>query len=349
MLKNRYIKPKLVILFLEQLSYLLEAGMDILSAFDLIIKTQSSYPFAKILTNIKLSLKKGENLNKAIQPYSHYFGNLTRQLISIGEQSGTLDRMLKKSAEYKEFQENIKKKIISALFYPCVVCIIAIIVTSILLIFVIPEFSHIFSESNTALPRLTKIIISFSDYVKKYSLYFLVCLTLASIITKIFLKKSVIFHCYFDNFSLKIPFLGNLIQDTMIIQSTNALAHTCTAGLPLLASLDLIIPLNHNKIHQLAWKIIKHEIERGTTFATAMQNTSCFSLLCIQLIDSGEHTGKLDVMLNEITRLTTLSLEAKLDYFKQSLEPLIMTILGTIIGILIIGMYLPIFKLGGAL
>jgi type IV pilus assembly protein PilC len=343
---KKNIKPQIIILFIQQLAHFLQAGMDILSALDLLIQSQTIIFFKNILLQIKEHLKQGKSVSDAFSLYPQYFIPLTRQLVYIGEQSGKLDKMLLQAAHYQESEEELKKKIRSALFYPFIVCITAAVVTSLLLLFVIPQFVGFFAQANAPLPMLTKIVIQCSEFFKHY--FFITLLILATCIISLLLikKRSLVFSYYLDRCFLRIPLLGKCIQEKMILQCSSALASTCNAGLPLLDSLSLLIPLTQHPVYQLSWLQIKKEVTQGQSLATAMNNTHQFPALCIQLIHSGEETGQLEMMLAELARLTSINLEHKLQRFKECLEPAMMLVLGIIVGTLIVAMYLPIFKLG---
>jgi type IV pilus assembly protein PilC len=347
-LLTKKISAKQIADFSRQLSTLINAGIPLLSSLNIIERSAEQKNIPTLINKIKQDIESGLPLSEALKN-TNYFDALFCNLIYIGEQSGTLDIMLKHIANYQEQNAAMKRKIKKALFYPAAILGTAIIVTSLLLIFVIPQFAQLFHGFGAELPVYTQLIIKLADYLKKYSLFILLGIIGIIIVGKIAKKRYLGFAKLLDKIILHLPIIGQIVKKAIIARLCHTLAITFKAGLPLSEALQIITQTCDNKVYQEVLIIMQDQVAAGQTISSVMQNNPLFPFRTIQMITIGEESGSLDTMLIKIAEIYESEVNFITDNLNNLLEPAIMIILGILIGGLIIGMYLPIFKLGSVI
>ncbi|MBA2656521.1 MAG: type II secretion system F family protein [Tatlockia sp.] len=343
------ITASLISLFFRQLATMLNAGIPIIQSFNFVAQSQDNLRMKRLIEIIKIELEQGLALSEALERRPHYFNALVCNLIATGEKSGKLDLMLAKVASYKEKMESVKRKLKKALTYPLLVLVIASFVTIALLVYVVPQFETIFKSFNAELPALTQIFIYLSHLIKNYCLELFIPVFLCLIGFKLTLKHSTTINYLNDRLILKIPLWGSLISKVIIARFAQTLAISFSSGIPLLESLNAVAGVTGNRVYVLATEQIQNALLAGDPLHSAMKNTGLFPNLVVQMIAIGEESGTLEVMLNKVAELYEEEFNLGLDISINLLEPIIMSLLGLIIGSLVIAMYLPIFKLGSVI
>jgi len=344
--RGRRITGKDLALFTRQLATMLKAGVPLLQCFDIVGRGHSNASMGRLLADIRTDVETGTSLNQAFRKYPIYFDALFCNLVAAGEQAGILETLLDRLATYQEKTIAIKGKIKKALFYPTMIIFVAIIVTAIIMIFVVPSFKSVFSSFGADLPAPTLLVIAMSDFCVKYwwallfgsagSLYFLYQSW----------RRSPKVQVTVDRILLKPPVIGPLLQKAAIARWTRTLSTTFAAGVPLVEALDSVGPASGNAIYKEATRQIQSEVNVGTTLAQSMQNSGVFPNMAVQMTSIGEEAGALDSMLNKVADYYEREVDETVDALSSMLEPMIMVILGTIIGSIVVAIYMPIFKLG---
>jgi type IV pilus assembly protein PilC len=331
---------------LRQLATLLVAGIPILQALQVIARSCSNLKLQKLLVAIKEKIQQGNSLSESLQIHNRYFNHLTCALVFAGEQSGTLDILLERVVAYREKIENLKKKIKKTLFYPCAVIVIAAVVTWVLLVFVVPRFAELFAGFGAQLPLLTRLIINLSNFMQKF--WWLILLGLISpVIAVIVLRRnSQICANFFDSLVLKCPILGGILQKSIITRLMQTLATTFATGVPLLDCLRLLQNVANNRRFYAVLGQIHDSVSKGQTLYQSLQVSGLFPNIIIQMVAIGEEAGKLTDMLEKAANFYEEEVNQLVNRLNQLLEPIIMVILGIVVGGLVIAMYLPIFNLG---
>ncbi len=344
--RGKKITEKDIAIFTRQLSTMMRAGVPMLQSFEIVAKGHSNPNMTRLLTDIKSEVEVGNTLQQAFKGYPQHFDPLFVNLVGAGEQAGILDMLLDRLATYKEKMLAIKGKIKSALFYPVAVLGVAFIVTAVIMIFVIPAFKDIFAGFGASLPTPTLIVIAMSDFMVKWG--WLIFIVLAAGLYFFFQawKRSPAVGAAMDRFLLKIPVFGELIRKATIARWSRTLATMFAAGVPLVDALDSVGGAAGNHVYLLATREIQNEISTGTQLAVAMQNTGVFPNLAVQMTAIGEESGALEEMLSKVADFFDREVDEMVDSLSSLLEPMIMVILGVLVGGLIVAMYLPIFKLG---
>ncbi|HUL41303.1 MAG TPA: type II secretion system F family protein [Burkholderiales bacterium] len=342
------VTEKDITLFTRQLATMMKSGVPLLQAFDIVGKGHSNAAVAKLLLDIKTDVETGSSLNQAFRKFPLYFDNLFCNLVGAGEAAGILDTLLDRLATYKEKILAIKSKIKSALFYPTSIIVVAFIITSIIMIFVIPAFKDLFSSFGADLPAPTLIVMAISDYFVKY--WYAIFGTIGFVIWFFFYtwKRSEKMQFFMDRLMLKIPVIGAVIEKATIARWARTLATMFAAGVPLVEALDSVGGAAGNFVYYEATKQIRDEISTGTSLTVAMQNSRVFPSMVLQMVAIGEESGALDNMLSKVADFYEGEVDDAVDALSSLMEPVIMVVLGTLIGGLVIAMYLPIFKMGQA-
>lgn len=347
--KNKKIAPSDVALFSRQLATIIESGIPLIQALDIIAKGQSNRSFTELIDLLKQDIKVGLTLSEAFKKHPVYFNKLFCNLIEAGEKSGSLETMLNNIATYKEKIEVLKKKIISVLSYPIALVTVTFIVTCGLLLFVVPQFESLFKGFGAELPAITNAVVHMSKLLQSY--WYLI-ISLFAIIIYAFLymqKHSMSFTENIDSILLKIPIIGTIIQKASIARFSRTLAITFAAGLPLVQALQSVAGATGNSTFSLATEQIKKDITTGQQMHKAMEHSNLFPNMVIQMVMVGEESGSLEQMLNKIADFYEEEVDNAMKNMSNLLEPIIMTVLGLLVGILVIAMYLPIFKLGSVI
>ena len=346
--RGKSITEKDIALFTRQLATMMKSGVPLLQAFDIVGKGHSNPAVSKLLMDIKNDIETGSSLNQAFRKYPLYFDQLFCNLVQAGEQAGILDTLLDRLATYKEKILAIKAKIKSALFYPTAIIVAAFVITAVIMIFVIPAFRDLFSSFGADLPAPTQIVINLSDIFVNY--WYLIFGSVGGGVYA-FLeakKRSTTLQARLDILALQAPVFGEIIRKATIARWTRTLATMFAAGVPLVEALDSVGGASGNKVYFDATKKIQGEVSTGTSLTVAMQNANVFPNMVMQMVAIGEESGALDAMLGKIADFYETEVDDAIDALSSLMEPMIMVVLGTLIGGLVIAMYLPIFKMGSA-
>jgi len=342
------VSEKDVALFTRQMATMMKAGVPLLQAFDIVSKGATNPAVAKLLIDIKTEVETGSSLAQAFRKYPLQFDALYCNLVGAGEAAGILEQLLDRLAIYKEKTLAIKSKIKSALFYPVSIVAVAIIITAVIMIFVIPAFKSVFSSFGADLPTPTLIVMGISDWF--VANWYIVFPAMGGAIYG-FLeawKRSLAVQIFMDRLSLKMPVFGSLLRKAAIARWTRTLSTMFAAGVPLVEALDSVGGASGNYVYLQATIKIKNEVSTGTALTVAMQNAEVFPSMVIQMCSIGEETGALDAMLGKVADFFEAEVDDAVDALSSLMEPIIMVVLGTLIGGMVVAMYLPIFKLGGA-
>lgn len=346
--KNKKITPGDITVFSRQLATMIESGIPLVQSFDIVAKGQTNKRMKELIEAIKSDIETGLTLSESLIKHPVYFNELFCNLIDAGEKSGSLDVMLDKVATYKEKIETIKKKIKKALTYPMAVLVVALIVTTGLLIFVVPQFESLFKGFGADLPALTQAVVNMSKFFQAYW-YYIFSILGGAIYAFIYAKNhSLNFAQNLDRTLLKIPVIGPILEKAAIARFTRTLSITFAAGLPLVEALKSVAGATGNIIYSTATDKIRDEVSTGQQMNIAMENTHLFPNMVIQMVAIGEESGALEKMLSKVADFYEEEVDNSVDALSSLLEPIIMSILGVLVGGLVIAMYLPIFKLGSA-
>jgi len=340
------IVEKDIALFTRQLATMMKSGVPLLQAFDIVGRGHANPSVGKLLLDIKADVETGSSLSQAFRKFPLYFDNLYCNLVAAGEQAGILDTLLDRLATYKEKILAIKSKIKAALFYPISIIVVSFVITAIIMIFVIPAFKEVFKSFGADLPAPTLIVIGISDFFTAYwwaifggiggGIYFFIQAY----------KRSEAMQFAFDRYSLRIPVFGDIIRKSVIARWTRTLATMFSAGVPLVESLDSVGGAAGNNVYKLATRQIQGEVSTGTNLTQAMQNSNLFPNMVTQMVAIGEESGALDSMLSKVADFFEQEVDDAVEALSSLMEPMIMVVLGVLIGGMVIAMYLPIFKLG---
>ncbi len=342
------VSEKDVALFTRQMATMMKAGVPLLQAFDIVSKGASNPAVGRLLIEIKTEVETGASLAQAFRKYPLYFDALYCNLVAAGEAAGILEALLDRLAIYKEKTLAIKSKIKSALFYPVSIIVVAIVITAVIMIFVIPAFKSVFASFGADLPTPTLIIMGISDWT--VANWFIVFPAMGGSVYG-FLeawKRSLAVQIFMDKLSLKMPIFGSLLRKAAIARWTRTLSTMFAAGVPLVEALDSVGGASGNYVYLQATLKIKQEVSTGTSLTVAMQNANVFPAMVLQMCMIGEETGALDAMLSKVADFFEAEVDDAVEALSSLMEPIIMVVLGTLIGGMVIAMYLPIFKLGGA-
>jgi len=337
-----------VALFTRQMATMMKAGVPLLQAFDIVGKGATNPAVAKLLFDIKMEVETGASLAQAFRKYPLHFDALYCNLVAAGEAAGILESLLDRLATYMEKTLAIKSKIKSALFYPVSIIVVAFIITAIIMIFVIPAFKSVFTSFGADLPTPTLVVMGISDWF--VGNWYIIFPAIGGAIYG-FLeawKRSLAVQIFMDKLSLKMPIFGDLIRKASIARWTRTLATMFSAGVPLVEALDSVGGASGNYVYLEATQRIKAEVSTGTALTVSMQNANVFPAMVIQMCSIGEETGALDAMLGKVADFYEAEVDDAVDALSSLMEPIIMVVLGTLIGGMVVAMYLPIFKLGAA-
>ncbi|TVO62855.1 type II secretion system F family protein [Denitromonas ohlonensis] len=344
--RGRRITDKDIALFTRQMATMMKSGVPLLQAFDIGIKGSGNPSLGRLLNDIRNDVETGSSLSQAFRKHPLHFDQLFCNLVAAGEQAGILDSLLDRLATYKEKIIAIKGKIKSALFYPMAVIVVATLVVSVMMIFVIPEFKNVFANFGADLPAPTQIVIAMSDYFVDN--WYIVFGGLTAIIVGLSMayRRSEKAQNAMDRFILQVPVIGDVIRKATIARWTRTLATMFAAGVPLVEALDSVGGAAGNHVYKVATKQIQSDVSTGTSLTVSMQGVKVFPTMVVQMVSIGEESGQLDGMLSKVADFFEQEVDDAVAGLSQLLEPMIMVFLGTVIGGLVVAMYLPIFKLG---
>ncbi len=340
------ITDKDITLFTRQLATMMKAGVPLLQAFDIVGKGHSNPAVAKLLGDIKADVETGSSLSTSFRKYPLYFDNLFCNLVGAGEQAGILDTLLDRLATYKEKIMAIKGKVKSALVYPTSIIVVAFVIVVIIMIFVIPAFKTLFSGFGADLPGPTLVVMAISEFFVSY--WWAIFASIGGGLWFFFYtwKRSEKMQNTMDRLMLKLPILGDIIRKATIARFARTLSTMFSAGVPLVEALDSVAGAAGNRVYYDATKRIQSEISTGTSLTVAMQNANVFPNMVLQMTAIGEESGALDSMLSKVADFFEAEVDDAVDAMSSLMEPVIMVVLGTIIGGLVVAMYMPIFKMG---
>jgi type IV pilus assembly protein PilC len=342
------VKQKDIALFTRQLATMMKAGVPLLQSFEIVGKGASNPAVAKLVMDLKTDVETGTPLAAAFRKYPLYFDALFCNLVQAGEQAGILETLLDRLAVYQEKILAIKSKIKSALFYPIAIIAVAFIITAVIMIFVIPAFKQVFTNFGADLPAPTLFVMAISDAFVAYW-YIIFPVIIGGIWG--FLeswKRSLGVQIFMDKLMLKLPVFGDLVRKSVIARWTRTLSTMFAAGVPLVEALDSVGGAAGNYVYSSATKQIQAEVSGGTALTVAMQNANVFPSMVLQMCSIGEETGALDGMLGKVADFFEAEVDDAVEALSSLMEPIIMVVLGTLIGGMVIAMYLPIFKMGQA-
>ncbi len=340
------VTDKDITLFTRQLATMMKSGVPLLQAFDIVGKGHSNPAVGKLLLDIKAEVETGTSLSQAFRKYPLYFDALFCNLVAAGEQAGILDSLLDRLATYKEKILAIKSKIKSALFYPIAVIVVAFIITAVIMIFVIPAFKDVFKSFGADLPAPTLMVIAVSDFFVAY--WWAIFGAIGGGFYAFFegWRRSEKMQIAMDRLLLRAPIFGDIIRKSVIARWTRTLSTMFAAGVPLVESLESVGGAAGNYVYKLATRQIQSEVSTGTSLTISMQNVNLFPNMVIQMVAIGEESGALDSMLSKIADFFEQEVDDAVEALSSLMEPMIMVVLGTLIGGMVVAMYLPIFKLG---
>ena len=342
------VTDKDISLFTRQLATMMKAGVPLLQSFDIVGKGAPNPAVAKLLFAIKTDVETGSALHQAFRKFPLHFDSLYCNLVQAGEQAGILEQLLERLASYKEKIIAIKSKIKAALFYPIAIIAVAFIITAVIMIFVIPAFKQVFTAFGADLPAPTLFVMAVSDYFVQF--WYLIFGVVGGGIYG-FLeawKRSLAVQIFMDRLILKVPVFGSLVKKSTIARWTRTLSTMFAAGVPLVEALESVGGASGNHVYLTATIQIRQEVSTGTSLTQAMQNVNVFPSMVIQMVSIGEETGALDSMLAKVADFFEAEVDDAVEALSSLMEPMIMVVLGTLIGGMVVAMYLPIFKLGQA-
>lgn len=343
------IPSSMIALFTRQIATMLSAGIPIVQALGILAQAQTHPLMQTLLLQMKSDIESGLSFAKALNQHTTYFNEFYCHLVAAGEQSGTLEEMLNRIATYREKMASLKNKVKKALFYPATVISIALLITTGLLIFVVPKFNAVFTSFGAELPAPTLAVIALSSFIQHY--WWIILAGIGLFLTGLihFKTRSPNFAAYLDRWLLRLPLLGGILHKSSIARFARTLSTTFAAGLPLTDALQTVADSAGNIIYSHAILQMRTAITTGVSIHDAMQKTHLFPSMATQMVAVGEESGSLEIMLNKVADYYEEQVNYMIDNLSSLLEPLIMVILGVLIGGLVIAMYLPIFRMGNVI
>ncbi|WP_292977400.1 type II secretion system F family protein [Nitrosomonas sp.] len=340
------ITDKDITLFTRQLATMMKSGVPLLQAFDIVGKGHSNRAVGKLLMDIKSEVETGSSLANAFKKYPLYFDSLFCNLVAAGEAAGILDGLLDRLATYKEKIQAIKGKIKSALFYPVSIIVVAFVITAVIMIFVIPAFKELFQGFGADLPAPTLMVMTISDFFVEY--WWAIFGGIGGGLYTFFYiwKRSAAMQRVMDRLMLRLPIFGEVIRKATIARWSRTLSTMFAAGVPLVEALNSVAGAAGNQVYYEATKNIQNEVSTGSSLVDAMMVTNVFPSMVLQMVSIGEESGSLDAMLSKIADFFEAEVDDAVEALSSLMEPLIMVVLGTLIGGMVVAMYLPIFKMG---
>ncbi|MCP1648849.1 type II secretion system F family protein [Pseudomonas nitroreducens] len=344
--KGKKIKPMDIALFTRQMATMMGSGVPLLQSFDIIGEGFDNPNMRKLVDEIKQEVSSGNSLANSLRKKPQYFDDLYCNLVDAGEQSGALESLLDRVATYKEKTESLKAKIKKAMTYPIAVVVVAIIVSSILLIKVVPQFQSVFSSFGAELPAFTQMVIGISEVLQEWWFIFLILLFVTAFALREAHRRSEKFRDAVDRGILKLPVVGDILYKSAVARYSRTLSTTFAAGVPLVEALDSVSGATGNVVFRTAVNKIKQDVSSGTQLNFSMRTTGVFPSMAVQMAAIGEESGSLDAMLDKVAGYYEEEVDNAVDNLTTLMEPMIMAVLGVLVGGLIIAMYLPIFQLG---
>ena len=346
---GKRITPQDIAIFSRQLATMMTAGVPLVQAFEIIAGGQNNPRMKDMLLDVKGSIEGGSTLSEALARHPVQFDELYINLIQAGETAGVLDTLLDTIATYKERIEELKGKIKKAMFYPAIVIVVAIIVSAILLLFVVPQFENIFRSFGADLPAFTRMLIDGSEWLQSNGVLVVIGIIAAIAAFIYFKKRSRKFAHAIDRVVLRIPIIGNIMHQSAIARFARTLATTFAAGVPLVDALQTVSGATGNIVYGEAVKRIREDVAVGHQLQLAMRQVNLFPHMVVQMTAIGEESGALDKMLTKVAEFYEQEVNNAVDTLSSMLEPLVMMIIGVVVGSMVVGMYLPIFKMAATI
>ncbi|MFC1605828.1 type II secretion system F family protein [Pseudomonadota bacterium] len=343
------ISAKDIAVFSRQLATMLKSGVPLVMALQIIAGGVKNPKMRTVVDKIRADIESGSSLHEALEEYPVQFDELYTNLVKAGESAGVLDAVLDNIATHKERIETIKGKIKKALYYPAAVIAVAIIVSSILLIYVIPQFEGIFKSFGADLPAFTRMVVDASHFMQEYGIYLLLGLVGAIVGIVMVKRRSTRFSHFIDRMSLKIPIVGGILEQAAIARFCRTLAVTFAAGVPLVDALQIVSGATGNSVYDMAAKRIREDVAVGHQLQLSMQQVGLFPQMVIQMASIGEESGSLDEMLIKVAEAYEEEVNNAVDALSSLLEPAIIVFVGIVVGTMVIAMYLPIFKMAAVI
>lgn len=346
---KRKITPADIAVFLRQLATMLKAGVPVVQSFDIVIDGMENPSLREVLRKTKVEIESGSTLASSLRAHPMEFDALVCNLIESGEQSGALEQMLDRIATYKEKTEALKAKLKKAVKYPIAVVCVAVVVTGILLIKVVPVFEELFNGFGAELPAFTRFVLNISEVVQAWWFPALILGFIFSYIFKQAKARSKKFNDFLDETSLKLPIMGDIMNKAVVARYARTLATTFAAGVPLVEALETVARAAGNSVYEKAILQIRDGVTSGTQLQQSMRYAGIFPPMAVQMVAIGEESGALETMLDKVASYYEAEVDNAVDGLTAMLEPLIMSVLGVLVGGLLIAMYLPIFQMGNAI
>jgi len=343
---GKRITPKDIAFFSRQMATMMKSGVPIVSSLEIIGSGHKNPRMKKMVDGIRTDIEGGSSLNEAISKYPVQFDELYRNLVRAGESAGVLETVLDTIASYKENIEELKGKIKKALFYPAMIIAVAFLVSTILLVWVVPQFEEVFKSFGADLPAFTKFVVGLSRFMVSWWLPILIVIIAAIVGTIMAYKRSPKMQHGLDRAILKVPVIGQIMHNSAIARFARTTAVTFKAGVPLVEALGIVAGATGNKVYEEAVQRMRDDVSVGYPVNMAMKQTNLFPHMVIQMTGIGEEAGALDAMLFKVAEYYEQEVNNAVDALSSLMEPMIMVFIGTIVGGLVIAMYLPIFKLG---
>ncbi|KES09773.1 MULTISPECIES: type II secretion system F family protein [Snodgrassella] len=338
-----------ITVFTRQLSTMMKSGLPLMQAFDIAAKGHSNRSMTQLLMEIRSDVEQGTSLADSFAKHPKYFDDFYCNLISAGEAGGVLEALLDKLAVYKEKTQSIKKKVKSALTYPVVVVIVAVVLVIVMMMFVLPSFAKVYQGMGVALPWLTQVMMNISDFFVRYGIFIVMAIVLGAIGFYKWFQSSADLRKRFDHMLLKLPIFGPIVRKATIARWARTTATLFAAGVPLVEVLDSVAGAAGNIEYEEATQEIRAKVNQGISLTSAMQATELFPNMVMQMASIGEESGSLDDMLNKAAELYEDDVDIAVSQLSSLMEPIIMVVLGLIIGVILVAMYLPMFNMGNAI
>lgn len=340
------IKSDDIAVFTRQMATMMRAGVPLIRAFEIVAEGLENRKMAEVVLQLKNNVSGGGSFGSALREHPKHFDELYCSLIESGEQAGALETMLDRVAIYKEKSESVKRKVRSAMKYPITVLAVAAIVTVILLIKVVPTFAAMFSDFGADLPIPTQIVVSMSEWIQSNGLILFFSLLALGIGFQQAMQRSAPFKHSVQKLSIKLPVFGKILYQSAMARYARTLSTTFAAGVPLVQALESAAGASGNIVYENAIMSVKNDVETGSELASSMRSTSVFPSMLVQMVSIGEQSGALDDMLGKAANIYEEEVDTLVDGLTSMMEPLIMAILGVVVGGLVVAMYLPIFQMG---
>ena len=344
--RKRRITQEDITVFTRQLATMMKAGLPLMQAFEIVARGHSNPSMTEMLMQVRSDVEQGSALGKSFSKYPKYFDRFYCNLVSAGESGGVLESLLDKLAVYKEKTQAIKKKVKTALTYPIAIIVVAVALIFIMMMFVLPAFKEVYANMGAELPSLTQLVMSLSDLFVDYGWIMIILLIVLAFGLYKLHEKSPTFQKRIDALILKLPIFGTIVRKATIARWARTTSTLFAAGVPLVEVLDSVAGASGNILYEEATQDIRAKVTQGLSLTSSMQSTDMFPNMVIQMAAIGEESGSLDDMLNKAAEFYEDEVDNSVSRLSALMEPIIMVVLGSLIGILLIAMYLPLFNLG---